>query len=129
MAQCTKIRIKHRRLCAGDLDRMITVKCRTIETPSDDTTDFKNKFFDSKKLWSALKTTKGKDVFFATNLDQAVTHVFYTRYVSWITADNWIEYNGLNFDILESEDIDERGEWMAHYCNVRGCSDSELNHA
>lgn len=129
MAECTKIRIRHRRLCAGDLDRYIEVLCRSMDAPTDSSTDFENSFATSKKLWAGLRTTKGKDVFFATNLDEAVSHVFYTRYVDWITADHWIKFSGENYDILESENIDERNEWMAHYCNVRGCASSDLNNA
>lgn len=129
MPQCTKIRIKHRKLCSGDLDRFITIMNRTLDAPIDDSTDFQNNFSNTKKTWAGLSTTKGEDVFFATNLDEAVTHVFYTRFFSWLTTENWIKYKGQNFDILEVEDIDERGEWNAIYCNVRGCSVEPVNHA
>lgn len=129
MAECTKIRIRHRQLCAGDLDRKINIQSRTIDEPDDMSTDFGNTFTTTKSVWAALKTTKGRDVFFATNLDQAVSHVFYTRYVAGMTANDWIQYKDENYDILETENLDERDEWMAHYCNVRGASSSELNNA
>ena len=129
MVVCKKVRIPRRSLCAGDLNRLITVDCRTLDFPDDSTTDYSNTFNSAKKVWAGLRTTKGKDVFFATNVDQAVTHVFYMRYLSWLTSDQWINYRGQNYDIIEVENLDEANEWCLAYCNVRGCADEAMNHA
>lgn len=129
MAECIKVRIKHRSLCAGDLDRKITIMNRTLETTEDATTDSVNKFKKEKDVWAALRTTKGKDMFFATNLDIGVTHVFYTRHFEWLTSRQWICYGGKKYDIVEVENLDERSEWSASFCNIRGEGTQRMNDA
>lgn len=129
MVQCAKIRVKHRTLCAGDLDRRISVLCRSLKAPTDSTTDFKNEFTKTKKLWAALRTTSGTEVFVDTNLAIEVTHIFYIRHMTTMKADKWLEFKGKNYDILKVENIDGRDEWEALWCNERGCGELELNHA
>lgn len=128
MTECKKIRIYHRSLCAGDLDRKIAIKTRT--TPGMTTSAGIDQDFDTtNSVWSALKTTKGRSMFYTTNLDKAVSHVFYIRYIDGLTQESWIDYGGELYDIIDIDNYDERDEWMALMCNVRGEDDVEANYA
>ncbi len=126
MPQCKAIRIKHRKLCVSDLDRRISLQDRTMGTPTT-TVDFRQTFANGKVVWAALKTAKGREMFFTTNMDVAVSHIFYIRWYADLTSDKWIIWGSENYDILDTENIDERDEWYALYCNVRGASSSEVN--
>ena len=117
-----------RSLCSGDLDRKIIIKSRAMVAPGP-TIDLSMEFTNDKYVWAAVKTSKGKELFYATNMQDAVTHIFYIRYLSTLETQHWIEYRGANYDILEIENMDERNEWMAVYCNIRGTSSLEVNHA
>lgn len=128
MTECRHIRVTHRQLCAGDLDRLIVLKSRALRAPQT-TVDFSELFTTEQTVWAALKTTKGRNTFYITNMGIAVGHVFYIRYFGALTSDWWIEYNGDNYDIVEVEDIDERHEWIAIYANVRGTSTEPVNYA
>jgi head-tail adaptor len=61
-------------------------------------------------------------------MEQDVTHVFGIRWFDGLTADYWVEYKSENYDILDVENIDERGEFALLYCNVRGDKDEPVNH-
>jgi head-tail adaptor len=126
MTTCETIRMKHRRLCAGDLDRKIILKSRTLTTPQD-SEDFEQVMATVKTVWAGLSSTKGKQMFGTTNMDNGPSHVFYVRWFAGLTAEYWVEYKGENYNIIDVENLDERDEWAALYCNVRGDSDSEVN--
>jgi len=125
---CKSIRPPRRGLCSGDLDRRITIKSRALAAPSSGV-DFEENFAAGKTVWAALKTSKGRAMFYATNMDVAVTHVFYVRWYDTLTADLWVEYKSENYDIVEVENLDERDDWALLYCNVRGDSSDEVNFA
>jgi SPP1 family predicted phage head-tail adaptor len=94
------------------------------------TVDFDHTFTAvGSKKWAALKTTKGRDMFFATNMDIGVTHIFYIRWYNGLTSEDWITFKGERYDIVEVENIDERDEWYAIYCNVRGDETQDQNDA
>jgi SPP1 family predicted phage head-tail adaptor len=118
----------HRQLCAGDLDRKISILSRAMVPPANGV-DMSMEFTVLKTPWAGLKTAKGKEVFYASNMQDAVTHVFYIRWYDGLETQHWIQYKGVNYDILEIEDLDERNEWYAIYCNVRGSSSLEVNEA
>jgi len=110
------------------MDRRIKIKSRAIAAPTT-TVDFGEDFANTKTVWAGLKSTKGRDTFYVTNLDVEVSHVFYLRWFAGLTAEAWIEYRSENYDILLVENLDERNEFYACYCNVRGDKDEEPNFA
>lgn len=128
MAECEVIRVKHRRLCTGDLDRKIDLYYRTQDAPINGV-DYENTMQPKKSVWAGIKTTKGRQMFYTTNEDLAVSHIFYVRYGEAIFSTDWIKFGGENYDIIDVENIDERNEWIAIYCNVRGDSGNTINNA
>ena len=127
MAVCQKIRVNHRALCANDLDRKVKIKTRSMVTSQLDTD--MSVGFTSKTVWAAVKTAKGNQTFFATNMQDVVDHIIYIRWYDGVTSENWVEYKGDNYDIIDVENLDERDEWYALYCNVRGTTTKEVNDA
>ena len=127
MPQCIKTKFKRRGICAGDLDRLIVIDGRTLTTPKT-SVDFEQTFAQEKKVWAALETSKGRQMFFTTNLDVAVTHVFGIRWFAGLDSENWIKYKNELYDIIEVENLDERDEFYIVYCNVRGDENNEVNY-
>ena len=128
MSECERIHVRHKKLCIGDMDRRITIYNRTLNTPGN-TVDYSNTMTNTDKVWAAAKTAKGRQMFYTTNEDRAVTHIFYIRHTSGVDSSCWVGYRGEYYDIVDAEDIDERNEWIALYCNVRGAATSGINRA
>lgn len=127
MTRCKPIRVDHRGICAGTMDRIVEIHSRDLEEPLD--VDYSLPFTLVKKVWAALKTTKGRASFYSTNTDEAVSHIFYVRWFDTITANLWVKYAGENYDIIDVENLDERSEFAALYCNVRGDQTVPVNDA
>jgi len=128
MPACKKIPVPRRGICAGDLDRRIKIKARSL-LPSTSGVKVGESFATVKTVWAAMKSTKGRQSWYSTNLDKAVTHAFYVRWYDGIESNFWVEYKSENYDIVEVDNLDERGEFAVLYCNVKGDADSPVNHA
>ncbi len=126
---CTKIRGKNRQLCAGDLDRKITLTDREIQTTEIGAPDFGEDFPNPITRWAMVVTESGDEFFAFNNLNKAVTHSFYCRYDSAVTAQNYIEFEGDRYDILSVEDLDERHEWLRLKCTILGDETKPSNFA
>lgn len=119
MSECERIRIPHRKICVGDLRRRISIQNRVLGAPKTGV-DIRHTFQELRKPWAAVRTVNGKNIFAGVNLDRVPTHIFYIRYYEGLTAEDWIVYKNERYDILEVENINERDEYYAVYCNNRG---------
>lgn len=126
MPKCTPKTFKYRRICTGDLNRIIKLKDRTLDAPST-SVDYGHTFTDVS-TWAAVETVKGKDIFAGTNMDQLVSHIFYIRYRE-LTSEDWLEYRSQNYDILDVENLEENNAFLALMCNVRGSTEQPVNEA
>jgi len=128
MPECKKIRTKKRQLCSGDLMHEIKLYDRTISRDNDGNVDYDLTFDNELFAWCAIDTlSKGQDVFNGANLLGVATHIFYIRHIEGLTAEKWIQFDSRNFDILSVENLDERKEFQALYCNERGSKDNLTN--
>lgn len=127
MPQCSPVRFQKRWVCIGDLDRRIALMSRSIDPPTTGV-DFQHTFTETN-VWAAVKTVKGKEIFAGTNMDKQVTHIFYVRYRNWITAENWVKYRDENYDIIDTEVLEEREQYTVLMCNIRGDDTQPVNEA
>lgn len=127
---CANRRINNPKYCAGDLRNLATLQSRAI-TPSNTSVDYTEVFSDavpnSSDVWVALKTVNGVTVFDSTNIERVVSHEVIMRYQSGITAEKWFLIDGLRYDILKVENVNERNEWIRCKCTQRGTSSSAVN--
>jgi len=137
VATCDKIKGKRRKVCIGDLDRLVKLENRSITAPSDGvdyTETFTNKQISgspipSGEVWAMIESVSGETVFDATNIERDVTHRIYIRFISGITASTWILFEGIRFNILDVEDLDFRHEFQLLRCTIRGTSSRSNNAA
>lgn len=117
MTRCIHVAGKRRVICAGDLNKRITLQNRAIVPPIFGSSDFSESFDAGNDRWAAIKTVKGKTIFDGLNQrDREVTHEVFIRYDSTVTAETWISYNSRRFDIIDVEDFEERHEFMRLLC-------------
>ena len=121
--RCSRVGGRHRRVCAGDLNKLVTVQNRAIEAPDWNSPDFDEQFNTDGTAWAAIETVTGKTFFDSVNQrDQTVTHEIYIRYDSTVTSESWLLYDSRRFDILAVEDMEERNEFLKLTCVDKGVS-------
>ena len=124
MAECKNIRAVRRKVCAGDLDRTITLLTRSIATPTD-AVDFTEDFSpviiagsplpSDGMIMALIKTVTGEEVFDSHGTGTAVTHHIYVPFVPEVTSENWILLDdGTRLKLVAGgvEDLDERHEFL-----------------
>lgn len=137
MAVCVNIRGKRRAICIGDLDRLITLENRAIQSPRDGV-DYTELFTDKPivdsplspgDVWSMIETVSGKTVFDSTNIERVYSHKFYIRWIPDVTSETWILFDGERYNILSVEDLDARKEFLLLKATARGISVNSNNAA
>lgn len=127
MTACEKIVGRKRQVCAGDLDRLITLQIRNIEAPVFDAVDYSMAFTTINDLWAMVETKKGTTIFDGTNIERIVDATFYIPFIPDITAESWILFEGIRYDIIRVEDLDLRHDYLALYTTTRGIDTNSVN--
>ena len=127
MPKCIKIRAKSRKLCSGDLNQSIIVQTRSIAAPDQDEVNFDEDFVNTSTVFAMVETTKGDEIFDGTNIIGVATHNFYIRFFANVTFENWVEFKGQKYKILDSENLDEKDEFYKLRCTKRGDTGFKVN--
>lgn len=134
MSKCVKIRRKHRKICISDLDSEILLVDRSIQPPLAGSADFTERFLEDigelEPVWALIETVSGKTFFDGVGTETPITHNIYIEYDELITAEFWIILDvdlrptllsgDKILDILSTQDLEERHEWLKLECTVRG---------
>lgn len=128
MPVCKTIRRPLRKLCSGDLINIITLYNRDIGADID-SVDFEENLSGAIQVPASISTKRGVTVFDGTNTERVVTHWFGIRYISDLTQEKWLQYDGRFFDIFDVEDLDERHQWMILMCAEAGDDQLIVNRA
>lgn len=115
-------------ICIGSLDTAITLKKRSITAPIQNSVDYTQTFTEDTVVWAKIKTSgRGEIIFDRTNTARIVTHLFYIRFLTGITAQTWIELESINYDILSTTDLEEKHEWLLLKATKRGIKTLPIN--
>lgn len=129
MPICKKIRRINRKVCIGDMTEQIELNTRSITPPTFGGVDFDEDFVIASTVFAMLKTKIGASVFDQSNTERTVTHFFYIRFDSTVTAETWITFKGNLYDIIDVENLDGRSEFMLLRSVIRGPNTVETNFA
>ena len=121
-----RIKQKADKVCIGSLDSRITIYDRGI-TPSSTGTGFSEELSGAIYPWAMVKTTSGKEIFDGVDVIGTVTHEFIIRYNSSVTAANWIEWKSEYYNILSTENLNGKGEFLKLFCNIKGSKNKTAN--
>lgn len=124
MPSCKFIKRKHRKICVGDLNTLIKLQSRNIVSPVFDNVDFNEDFQNQSEIWAMIETQSGKTTFDGISTDVNITHKITVRFDSTITTETWVEIDSRKFDIVFTENIEERGEWLLLSCKIRGVGEA-----
>jgi len=118
-SNCQKIRSVHRKVCTGDMRDEIILQNRAI-TPVISSVDFVEDFVTNTTVFALVKTVKGDMAFDGIDTEVDVSHHFYIRFLSGITAETWISFQSTRFNILDVENLDNRQEFLLLRATDRG---------
>lgn len=132
MAKCVRLRRKKTYVCTGSLRYPIQIYERDLEPPQNSlsmTPDYTETFTVRWTLQAMIETPKGKVIFDEVGTEKRVTHVFYTRYVPNITAQNWIQYDGNWYDIERVINLEGNKLYLKIETIIRGSIGKDASEA
>lgn len=127
MPVCEKITGKKRLVCAGEMNRLITIFDKDIQGKAIDNWDYKLTPF--AEVFAMIQTTKGNEILgglerptYGSNVESVgiQNSYFYIRYLDGIQSHFTILYNENFYKILEIENLDDRNEFLLIRCAKRG---------
>ncbi len=128
MPKCIKLQRKKRQPCIGDLDTLITLQDRVIASPTT-TVDFSETFTENATVWAMMNTLRGKTIFDGAGIERDITHEFTVRYLSGVDSETWVLFEGERYDIIDTEDLEERHDWLILRCAKLGTTTQAVNDA
>jgi hypothetical protein len=124
---CKTIKRKTTKVCIGGMRHKIKINVRTLTPPSDDSVDFGEVLSEEKEVWTQIDTSRGVEVFDGTNLIGVATHLFYIRALTGQTAEDWVEFKGSYYDILDVQNFQEDDRFQVLRCNLKGSTNNAVN--
>jgi hypothetical protein len=123
---CDVIRIKKKRLCAGDLRNLVQVLSRDQVVGSFDSVEPEEIFVEIAKSWMAIKTVAGKSIVSGIQVLDDATHMFFCRYTPALSemdiTKTFFLWSGKYYRVLKLDKINEDNLALAIQCALRGDS-------
>lgn len=122
------IKRPHRQYCLGDLSRKVMILDRNIQVPEFDDVDFDEKFSGTLSVWASVTTVSGQTIF-VVNQDVSYSHRIAIRYDASVNSEKWIRLDGINYRIIDIQNLEMRNEWLVMRCVATGIESLEASKA
>ena len=115
-----------RKLCTGSLRSQVELYLRTLTPPAFSSQDNRQVYTLIDTIPAAVQTINGIDIFDGVEksgtdgIPATATVLFFVRFRMDITAENFLQHDGVNYQILRVEPIDLRGEFLKIFAASRG---------
>jgi hypothetical protein len=124
MVKCVQLVDKKTQVCAGSLNKLITLETRSITPPLSGTVDLGESFSTVINCYAMVVQTRGEQIFNGVDIVGIATHDWYIRYIPNVTFENWIKYSWDGktqyFRILDVINYEEKGIFYQFKCEKRG---------
>ena len=126
MTRCKNISPPKRKLCVGALRSKVGLYSRSLAPPAYGDQANRQDYALVDTLPAAFQTINGIDIFDGVEksgsdgIPATATILFFVRYRADVTAENFLQYDGENYQILRVENIDLRREWLKIFAASRG---------
>ena len=122
-----------KKLCIGQLDKLIEIQSRHIKAPLNTTptdVDADELFTNRVHVWANIKTSVGEAIYDGVNIEQALTHIFTFAYLGFeVTSADWVIFNSKRYKILSADNINEDNIYVSLRCVERGVDTKEATKA
>ncbi len=131
MPICQSIPITNSRICTGDLRYTIKIFTRKLIVPdiTKGEVDAGEAFELLHELHAAIATPVGKTTFKGVDIVPRISHIFYVRFLSNISTEDWIEYANNRYDIVKLTNFETRGWFLKLETMERGNIDEDATRA
>lgn len=136
---CDIIRIKKKRLCAGDLRHLVQVMSRDQVIGSFDSVEPEEIFTEVAKSWMAIKSigasrqSGGRAIVSGIQILDGTTHMFFCRYTPALSemdiTKTFFLLSGEYYRVLKLDKINEDNLTLAIQCALRGDSTKAASEA
>lgn len=118
----TALRKPSRAYCVGGMRDRVKVQARVLTEPKHGSADFDESFEPCVERWASVETVSGKTFFDGVSQrDLEVTHHVGLRWEPRIDSEVWILLeDGTRLDVLNVENLDERGDFVRLVCSATG---------
>ena len=115
----------------GDMRERIELRQRDVKPPKFGTSSITEEYEIIDTVWAKMETSKfagtGRQEFDAVNLGPRATHIFTIRFNADVSAETVVTYRGENYEILNDIDPEERQQYLALNCKLKGDKTLEAN--
>lgn len=81
---------------------------------------------EATMIWAKVETKSGRTTFDGVDSDRRVTHEVTFRTLAGVTPETWLRLpDGTRLDIIDTDSIDERGEFTMAQCESTGTNTKE----
>ena len=129
MAVCQNITPKKKKLCLSAFRKKISLFRRSILAPassqahSHDYEPFANPFAAIETKGKGVDIFDGIETSGADGIPVVASHVVMIKYRDDLTAEDYVRFGGDNYDILKTENVDERNQYLRLFCALKGDED------
>ena len=120
---------RHRKQAVGDLRDLVTVHATSIAPRRGGVTVKVFTPIGPRILMKVETLSQNKHGFNDVNIEELPTHKFTTRWRTDITAEHFLEFKGYRYEILDTEDLEGRGEYLVMKCRQTGAVEKEASAA
>lgn len=118
---------KLRKNTIGDMRECISLEVRSIQPPSFDNFSASESYIQVAEPWAKVETEFNNRIFDEVALDAKPSIKFTIRYRDNITTETRIRYKGILYKIVQSDNLEERDEYLVLYAAIEGADDKEVN--
>jgi head-tail adaptor len=118
MATCDYRTNQIRKLCVGDLDRIITIVERSIRGSMNKNARHDIQYIDD--VYCMIRSTRGVTVLDGQNTQRNVTHSIGIRFVPGLSTKHSFIFDNYVYEIVNIENLDERSEFLVCDCIKTG---------
>lgn len=127
MPNCRRIKPTKSKVCTGDLNKKVTIALRTKQPTDLNSLDSLITTTVFAEVWAMQESRTGTATFDASNTDAVFTDIFYIRYLEGVDLTKSIQYNNINYKIVNVEDLNGNREFLKIQTNRTGRSDIQAN--
>lgn len=113
MSDCVRLRSKTTSICAGSLNKAVSLKVRSITPAPGGSVDYTETMVTLADTYAMIETPNAHKIFDGVSpVGSPISHVFYIRYRSDVTNETFILFDSVYYDILQITNLNAENRYL-----------------